>query len=420
MEIIRTVTDGVLDLVVDGRLDGYWADHLDAALGDAVREGHHRIRLDCAAVSFISSAGIGVLAKCYKDLTRINGSFLVVNPSKAVITVLRITRLAEMLVEPAAPDAATAAREKPARRFEQDGAGFDVFDLGARAPLTCRAIGDSRLLASGMFGEVQCMSLESLAPTLAIGVGAFGDNFADCKPRFGELLSVMGATAYQPADGTNVPDYLLNTGALGADVRMLYGLMCDGPFSHLVRFEALQADAPIGLARLVACCLDQVATQSIGLVVLAETAGLVGASLRRSPAEPGADGDFFGHPGVQGRLTFTAERAFTRSVALAAGIATRSTPGSPGSPGSVDRQGAQLRPIGPGCFGHVHAAAFPFRPLRKGLIAVGETVTSLFEAESLLGVLHLLTDDRGAAGAGDSEFIRGACWIGSLTGSWQV
>ena len=30
-------------LLVDGRIDSYWSDHLDAALDAAVREGHHRI-----------------------------------------------------------------------------------------------------------------------------------------------------------------------------------------------------------------------------------------------------------------------------------------------------------------------------------------------------------------------------------------
>ena len=29
-------------------------------------------------------------------------------------------------------------------------------------------------------------------------------------------------------------------------------------------------------------------------------------------------------------------------------------------------------------------------------------------------MLHLLHDDRGAAGAGESEFVRGACWIGPI------
>ena len=35
MEITRSVNDGIVELVVVGRLDGYWADHLDAALTDA-------------------------------------------------------------------------------------------------------------------------------------------------------------------------------------------------------------------------------------------------------------------------------------------------------------------------------------------------------------------------------------------------
>ena len=54
----------------------------------------------------------------------------------------------------------------------------------------------------------QSVSLEGAAPAFAIGVGAFGDSFEDCRPRFGELISVSGGTAYQPADGTNVADYL--------------------------------------------------------------------------------------------------------------------------------------------------------------------------------------------------------------------
>ncbi|HYU79661.1 MAG TPA: hypothetical protein VEK56_11790, partial [Vicinamibacterales bacterium] len=64
-----------------------------------------------------------------------------------------------------------------------------------------------------------------------------------------------------------------------------------------------------------------------------------------------------------------------------------------------------------------HAAAFPFRPFKKGLVPLKETVTSLFESESVLGVLHLLNDDREALGAGESAFIRGACWIGPI-GAW--
>jgi anti-anti-sigma regulatory factor len=41
------------------------------------------------------------------------------------------------------------------------------------------------------------------------------------------------------------------------------------------------------------------------------------------------------------------------------------------------------------------------------------TASRLFELENLQGVLHLLNDER-ESGAGQSEFLRGACWIGSI------
>src|ERR1041384_8509201 len=98
MEVTRSSDGGVLLLKVDGRIDGYWADHLDAALSGAVAEGHHRIAVDCSNVSFLSSAGICVLVKHHQQLGRISGGFRIVSPSPAVATVLRITRLADMLI----------------------------------------------------------------------------------------------------------------------------------------------------------------------------------------------------------------------------------------------------------------------------------------------------------------------------------
>jgi hypothetical protein len=42
-------------------------------------------------------------------------------------------------------------------------------------------------------------------------------------------------------------------------------------------------------------------------------------------------------------------------------------------------------------------------------------VTTLFEAETLQGVLHLLSDGREASGRQQSEFVRGACWMSAAT-----
>ena len=413
MEITQQLNGDVLDMRASGRIDGYWADHLERALADVVGAGHHRVRLDCADVVFMSSAGIAVLMKFRKELARIDGSFHVVNPSKPVATTLGLARLADLLIERQPAPAAAAPPAPAVRRRETGDAAFEIYELDSRATLTCRTIGDSRLLATGAFtdahpldgGTTPASALRATAgkpPAFAIGVGAFGDSFDDCRGRFGELLSVSGATVYQPADGTNVPDYLVARGELASDVRLLYGLTGSGRFSHVVRFEARTQGTPLALSTVLRGCLDVAGAPSIGIVFVAETIGLVGAALRRSPVVAPDDGDFFAHPGVRARLAFTAEPAFTRGVTLAAGVVSAMPDG-------------ELRPLGPGCAGHLHAAAFPFRAIKKGRIDLGETVSALFDADPPLGVLHLLHDDRAAAGAGESEFVRGACWLGPLT-----
>ena len=93
MEMTRNAADGCMELTITGRLDGYWADHLDAGLTETVREGHHRLRLNLSDVTFISSAGIAVLVKFYKRLTAIKGGLVITGTSQSVRTVLDITRL---------------------------------------------------------------------------------------------------------------------------------------------------------------------------------------------------------------------------------------------------------------------------------------------------------------------------------------
>jgi hypothetical protein len=120
-----------------------------------------------------------------------------------------------------------------------------------------------------------------------------------------------------------------------------------------------------------------------------------------------AAGEFFAFPEVRTRLTFTAERAFSRMLTLVAGVAQPA--GGPVPAQHVrflDDRGQRL--------GHFHAAAFPFHPFKKGRIDLKETVRALFDSGELLGLLHLLHDDREIVGVGQSEFTRGACWISRL------
>jgi hypothetical protein len=247
--------------------------------------------------------------------------------------------------------------------------------------------------------------LKCPATAIALGIGAFGPGDADGLHRFGEFLAVSGAAACLPADGTEVPDYLVATSGDAPSVRVSRGLICDGAWLRHVRFETAERDDATTLTTMAAVCLDLAKADAAAVVVMAETTGLVGAALRRSPYESSAD-DFFSFPDVRTRLTFTAEPAFRGSLALVAGVVQR-----PGGP----VPSTHLRPLGEGLAGHFHAAAFPYRSFKKGRLALPDTVRTLFDDTGVQGVLHLLTDSRPVVGVGQSEFTRGACWIGAVT-----
>jgi anti-anti-sigma factor len=409
MEIVTRQLGDAFEVKVRGRLDNYWTEHLERNLEEVIREGAHGIRLNLSEISYLSSAGVGLLLMFHKQLNAIGGSFVVTSPSERVKQVLDLCRLSPILLSEGS--AATASIHKTGvRRFSSPAASFEVMECVPKEALICHRIGDPGLLRGCRFGPEDCRKVAFPPATFGLGLGAFGNDFEDAQTRFGEFLAVEGSAAYLPADGTNVPDFMISSGEMVPEINILYGLRCQGGFTHLVRFETTGAEGPIPLAELVRTALEISGTQVIGMVMVAESAGLVGAALRRSPAATAGVNDApFKYPEVRSWLSFSTERLYSRSLALISGVAA-SSECAPLAP--------MLRPLGAEAWplGHFHAAAFSYRPLKKGSIDMKATVTTLFERETLQGVLHLLADGREAAGQQQSEFVRGACWIGEAAG----
>ena len=73
-------------------------------------------------------------------------------------------------------------------------------------------------------------------------------------------------------------------GALMPTLKVAYGMLGHGGFRRLLRFDKGPEQASLPLSTVVKACLDAVRSDATGLVMLAETASLIGASL---PAESG-------------------------------------------------------------------------------------------------------------------------------------
>lgn len=393
-----------LELRLTGRIDATWAEHVSTTIEQAVRAGAHHIALNLAGVDYISSLGIRVLVVQAKLLASVKGKLVITHPSDFVRTTLQTVGLSGMIARGDAKPAAAPVAASVARQT-RGGAVYEVYPQAQSRRLTCTLLGDPGKLSTSGFAPEDCRPFPFPAGAFGLGLGAFGSGFDDSRSRFGEFLAAGGCALALPTNEHDaVPDYVVEEGGLVPRVEVLYGLAGDGDFPTMIRFDALaQGPGKIALSELVSTFLDLATADTAAFVILAESAGLVGATLRKSPGLGAVPQTV---PAVRDWLSFTTERASEKSLALLVGVAAR-------NPASA---AAFLRPLQKGSplHAHIHAAVFPYRPVQRGELPFAGVIAGLLTASSPHALLHLMPDSRPFEGVGESELSRGACWIGPI------
>jgi anti-anti-sigma factor len=396
MEITSHLGEGFHSLKLAGRFDANWAPHVGSAIEEAVRGGHRQIELDLSGVNYISSAGVRILLKYHRTLRNARGNLRICAADANVMSVLELSGLAGLLLEE------VAAPEPAATAWESAGTTFEEHVLAPDSVLRGRRHGDPEKFATGQCGAGVTATRLGLED-LVIGLGAFGPA-ESTGVRVGELLCAGGASLAMPTDGSSVPDFQLAEARMVPEASLLYGLTAQGPFSRQLRFESAQSKrGTISLSSLLDAAMERGGYAVGAFAVIAESAGLVGATLLRSPAAACGVSPF-GFPEVRDWLSFTSERDEQRAMVIIAGFAARQ-PGAKLSP--------FLRPLSPrgGLDGHFHAAIFPYRPLPSGKLDLVSTAEGLTSSGMAKTVLHLLHDDREIEGVGETELMRGAMWM---------
>ena len=422
MVIARDGSSAVVRLA--GRLDGEWAQHLSGTLFDFLRDGVRSVILDMAEVTYISSAGTQALATRYQDFSALRGDLRVMHPSPVVLGALRVVGMEDRLLYEEPVEVPISARTRSSALmhrmsdFTRDDwrvpdaphprGRYETSTRESGVSLTCHLHGDPGILVRRSYGESDLHAAIFPDSVFGLGLGAIGTAPSDCLPRLGEFLAVGGVAAYLPTDGALIADYQIGSRSDPARAMLAYGMTCEGRFSHLVRFGAQPNSDTVPLAELAEVCLEVSGGRIAGLVVVAETAGLVGAGLRRPPVRAHALPFTFDPPDISDWLSFTPEQAHRGTTAVVAGIVAR----DPGAP-----LASYLRPLGgPGALqGHCHAVVFPYSPVPQRTVAMQALVLRLFGNLKVRSLLHLISDDRGPVGSGDNAFLRGLCWVSQIT-----
>ncbi len=406
MRIDAAREGGAAVLRLAGRLDREWAEHLSGTMEDLLRTGVRSVSLDLSDVTYISSAATAVFGRWRRELAVLRGDIRVTSLSPAVRDTLAIAgwdaqaEIGRRSGPISRPESTWQLRATFAAAGE-----YQTSTSNAEGRLVCRLHGRPRLGDEPVGPEV-CAAVGLPRNGFGLGVGAIGWNYEECQDRFGELTAIAGCVAHFPSDGARMPDYLVADGGLARAV-LASGLTCEGDFAKLVRFSPRGDAGAIPLSELAGVCLEAVGQDTAGVVIAAETAGLCGARMLRSPAAIDAPPFRFEVPAIRDWLSFAPERTHRLTTALIAGVVSRT------SEGPLAEHLLPLE-ITERLFGHFHAAVFAYHPLPQRTVELGALVRTVFADHPLRDVLHLVWDDR-EDGVGESALVRGVGWVAPIT-----
>ncbi len=97
VHIKRLQEDGADIIAVVGEIDASSSIELDLAITKSVGEGYKKILVDCQALEYISSAGLGVFMSYIEELRDKNISFVLFGMKERVLNTFSILGLADLL-----------------------------------------------------------------------------------------------------------------------------------------------------------------------------------------------------------------------------------------------------------------------------------------------------------------------------------
>jgi len=98
LKLNEYIEEGVFFIIAKGRVDSNTADTLLEKLEDALKNGNKSIILNMTQVDYLSSVGIRVIMKVYKQAIEAGSTFKIDRPSEIVRNVLGMVALKELLV----------------------------------------------------------------------------------------------------------------------------------------------------------------------------------------------------------------------------------------------------------------------------------------------------------------------------------
>ena len=90
--------DGVVILAPEGRLDSGKIDQFQKTLQERIREGHHRLLIDCSNLVFAASSALRVLLLAVRRLNEVGGELVLCNMNPHILSIFETCGFTKLMV----------------------------------------------------------------------------------------------------------------------------------------------------------------------------------------------------------------------------------------------------------------------------------------------------------------------------------
>ena len=292
MKIEHRREQGIDVAKLTGRLDGFGAKEAEKLVVGGTVEAP--LVLDCAELSYLSSAGVRFLLGVQKAAAASGSAFALAALQPFCASVLEMSGLSGMIpVYASVADAASALRSRGSAAGGGDRrettAGIFVFHTVGSTAGTIDILGDiSNVIECAITPEL-VVGKPFFETEYSLGLGALGGAPGDYLPVMGEAMMAAGTMVWLPTDGNDTPDYMIPRKASTAVVLQTgFNASIRGGFNEFVEFTAAPT-RPASVREIYRALFDLAKVRRpdyrgvLGLALRAEIHEAFGAGITKSP-----------------------------------------------------------------------------------------------------------------------------------------
>jgi anti-anti-sigma factor len=273
---------------IHGRMDAFGTSTAESTLGSRPLDNTKRLILDCAEMSYLSSAGVRLIISLQKRLSASNQELALCSLQPFCHGVLEMSGLTGLIPIYASVTEALAPAQDNSFQLDSPVGRFTFQHLDSSTG-TIDILGDIANILDCSVTADSITGKPFFETEYSLGAGSMGGTPEDYLPVIGEAIMVAGTLVWLPTDGHDTPDYMIpRKASTKVMLQTAFNASIRGGFNDFIHFTA-PIDQPATI-RDIYRTLFETAKQRhpndlgvIGLAMRAEIADAYGAGITRSP-----------------------------------------------------------------------------------------------------------------------------------------